>query len=83
MALASHVTFRGIDVYDAYHRVDSICIVGKSSMKVSVGTYASPALEPLSARDYACAYDIDGDNPIRQAYLHLKSLPEFAGATDC
>jgi hypothetical protein len=34
-------------------------------------------------RDYVSAYDIDGDNPIAQAYLHLKTLPEFAGATDC
>jgi len=23
------------------------------------------------------------DNPIRQAYLHLKSLSEFSGAVDC
>ena len=23
------------------------------------------------------------DNPIRQAYLHLKTLPEFANAVDC
>lgn len=27
--------------------------------------------------------DMDGPNFIRQAYLHLKTLPEFAGATDC
>jgi hypothetical protein len=27
--------------------------------------------------------DLSGPNFIRQAYLHLKSLPEFAGATDC
>jgi hypothetical protein len=26
---------------------------------------------------------LDGDNFIRQAYLHLKTLPEFANATDC
>jgi hypothetical protein len=29
------------------------------------------------------SYDISGPNPIKQAYLHLKSLPEFADATDC
>ena len=23
------------------------------------------------------------ENPIKQAYLHLKSLPEFVDATDC
>jgi hypothetical protein len=33
--------------------------------------------------EYSCAYDLDGANPIRQAYLHLKTLPEFANATDC
>ena len=27
--------------------------------------------------------NLDGDNFIRQAYLYLKTLPEFAGATDC
>ena len=26
---------------------------------------------------------LDGDNFIKQAYLHLKSLPEFADAVDC
>lgn len=26
---------------------------------------------------------LDGDNFIKQAYEHLKTLPEFADATDC
>ena len=29
------------------------------------------------------APNMDGDNFIKQAYEHLKTLPEFAGATDC
>jgi hypothetical protein len=28
-------------------------------------------------------YNINGENPIKQAYLHLKTLPEFADAVDC
>ena len=28
-------------------------------------------------------YNINGENPIKQSYLHLKSLPEFADAVDC
>ena len=28
-------------------------------------------------------YVLDGPNPIKQAYLHLKTLPEFADAIDC
>lgn len=27
--------------------------------------------------------DLDGPNFIKQAYEHLKTLPEFAGAEDC
>jgi hypothetical protein len=27
--------------------------------------------------------NMDGGNFIAQAYIHLKTLPEFAGATDC
>lgn len=32
---------------------------------------------------YKFQIDMNGDNPLRQAYKHLKTLPEFAGATDC
>jgi hypothetical protein len=32
---------------------------------------------------YFFAPDLNGSNFIKQAYEHLKTLPEFAGATDC
>jgi hypothetical protein len=32
---------------------------------------------------YEFAHDLDGSNYIKQAYEHLKTLPEFAGATNC
>jgi hypothetical protein len=32
---------------------------------------------------YEFAHDLNGLNYIKQAYEHLKTLPEFAGATDC
>jgi hypothetical protein len=31
----------------------------------------------------SCKYDITGNNPIAQAYMYLKTLPEFASAKDC
>lgn len=34
-------------------------------------------------RDYRLSLDLNGLNPIKQAYEHLKTLPEFADATDC
>jgi len=32
---------------------------------------------------YQFTPDMNGPNFIKQAYLHLKTLPEFAGAEDC
>jgi hypothetical protein len=37
----------------------------------------------LSTQVYSCNYDIDGENPIKQGYLYLKTLPEFTDAVDC
>lgn len=39
--------------------------------------------ESVFTNFYDFTLDLDGGNPIKQAYLHLKTLPEFAGATDC
>jgi hypothetical protein len=39
--------------------------------------------ELITESAYDFDYNINGENPIKQAYLHLKTLPEFAGATDC
>jgi len=37
----------------------------------------------LADRSVDFPIDLDGPNPIKQAYLHLKTLPEFADAIDC
>jgi hypothetical protein len=34
-------------------------------------------------KNYSFSPDMNGANFIAQAYMHLKTLPEFAGATDC
>ena len=38
---------------------------------------------PYTIKNHIFNYNINGENPIKQAYLHLKTLPEFAGAVDC
>ena len=38
---------------------------------------------PFAWGTYSFAPDMDGPNFIRQSYLHLKTLPEFANAVDC
>ena len=38
----------------------------------------------IDCRGYPFSHDCESaDNCIRQAYLHLKTLPEFANAVDC
>jgi hypothetical protein len=84
MALEKTVTTpHGFDAVDAYHRVESVQ-VNKDKMTFQVRSYKDnsgfPHFDNLALE---CIYSIAGENPIKQAYAHLKTLPEFAGATDC
>jgi hypothetical protein len=69
----------------AYVRVSTITLIGKTAMKFLVLYFPSAERITMNfySKEYSAPYDLDGPNPIRQAYLHLKTLPEFAGATDC
>jgi hypothetical protein len=84
MALAKTVpTPHGFNAVGAYHRVEGVQ-VGKSTMTFQVRAYKdNSGLPHFADISFNCAYDIQGNNPIAQAYKHLKTLPEFAGATDC
>lgn len=55
----------------------------KSRMTFVVQWSEQAGGEPLKQATYGCAINLDGPNPIAQAYIYLKSLPEFVGATDC
>lgn len=67
---------------DAYIRVDGVdADKTRAVMRVSVRSGQSG--RSLESRTYSFVPDMNGPNFIRQAYLHLKTLPEFAGATDC
>ena len=72
----------GFNIPNAYHRVESIKL-NKTSIAFSVFVYTDTEKTAFDIRNYSCAYDLEGDNPIKQAYEYLKTLPEFAGATDC
>jgi hypothetical protein len=85
MALKKTVkTQQGFDAINAYHRVESLNLIDKTRMFFQVRSYKdSEGLPSFSDAAYEAAYDLQGQNPIAQAYAHLKTLPEFAGATDC
>lgn len=77
------VTPHGFTVSDAYHRVKDATIIGKDKMNFSVKVYKETDKEPFAFSSFVCAYDLNGGNPLQQAYAHLKTLEEFKDAKDC
>lgn len=65
---------------DAYFKVSFL-----SGDKHSMSAYVTGVIagNQVYAKDHHFVPHIDGDNFIKQAYAHLKTLPEFAGAVDC
>jgi hypothetical protein len=84
MALEKTATTpHGFTASNAYHRVEGTQ-VSKDRMTFQVRSYKdNSGLPHFADAPFSCAYDIAGNNPIAQAYTYLKTLPEFAGATDC
>lgn len=89
MAIAKNIQFKpngfidDISVLSAYHRVGTLA-GDKYGINFKLDVFeAKEAKEPLYTIGYSFAPKMDGDNFIKQAYDHLKTLPEFSGATDC
>jgi hypothetical protein len=82
MALAKTTDFKGITLNNAYHRVWGVSLT-KNLISFGVSVSVSANTEMIDSKSHSCAYDLEGANPIKQAYEHLKTLPEFEGATDC
>lgn len=85
MALSvDRATSWGINIPDAYCRVEQLSLVGKDSMSFNLRCYTQPAGVPHFFDEvFSCEYNLTGDNPLKQAYEYLKGLPEFSNATDC
>ncbi len=90
MALSKNLTFlpSGFDspaqINNAYIRVDSIS-GGKNKITASVvvGKKTEDNFLIAQSSNYSFVPNMNSSNFIAQAYDHLKTLPEFAGATDC
>jgi hypothetical protein len=84
MALTANIeTNEGVVVRNAYCRVEQIAIT-KTHISFVVKSYVDPEkFKKFFEKSYVCNYDLSGANAIAQAYGHLKTLPEFTGASDC
>lgn len=74
----------GIEIENAYHRVENVSLVAKDKITFQVRRRVNAAQTSIfDEMAFECYYDLNGDNPIAQAYAHLKTLPEYADAVDC
>jgi hypothetical protein len=73
---------RNLDFANAYAKVENLN-GGKNYIQVFVIVRDAKEGVLLSIFETNFVPNMDGGNFIRQAYLHLKTLPEFAGAQDC
>lgn len=55
----------------------------KEKVRFAVNVVTTKDGELIERKVYEFVPNLDGGNFIAQAYEHLKTLPEFAGATDC
>ena len=74
--------FGQVTVAECYIKV-SIVEVNKVNGMANVSFYDKPSGKLLQTKIYPVPHDLNGSNALAQAYNHLKTLPEFAGATDC
>ena len=74
----------GFEAQGAYHRVEGVQLTTKTQINFQVRAYKDASGVPYFAeQQHSCAYDLNGANPIAQAYEFLKTLPEFENAADC
>lgn len=83
MSLTLDMMFKGILVKDAVCTIQEISIAtGHSSMGFSV-YYTAPGAEESFHSEYVIsAYDLNGPNPLEQAFAYLKTLPAFSEAKE-
>lgn len=68
---------------DAYWKVEQVIATKtEATCIVTINKTESGAKIQVDNKRYSFVPDLDGSNFIAQAYAHLKTLPEFSGATD-
>lgn len=84
MALKNTVHHRGFIFIDAYVRVVLPTITTQNTrLEFAAQVSADPDNLPITTSSHDTEYDLDGPNPLIQAYAYLKTLPEFSEAVDC
>lgn len=84
MALKKDIILEsGVSVSAATVKVGTVSVAGKTKISFSVFYSVEEHQTAFHETSHECAYEMSGENPIKQAYEYLKTLPEFADAVDC
>lgn len=68
-------------IESAYLRVEKVDL-SKTNAKYTLSIYRTHGGLRVHNMYGECAYDVMGENPIKQVYVYLKTLPQHAGAQD-
>jgi len=83
MALKKKIELpNGLVVQDAYIRVESVTM-DKTQMSWKIAYYVAADKPAFQSDMRSGDYNLQGNNPIAQAYMAMKAMPEFADAVDC
>lgn len=82
MAIKTNINFKGISIDNSYIRVEFPSCT-KDTITFSVRKYVVEDKPFFEESVYTTTYNLEGENPFKQAYLYLKTLPEFQDAVDC
>ena len=84
MALRINTMFKNIPINQAYVTVELPQIsLDKSTVEFGVWYRTERGQEQFHAESLSAPYTLSADDPFKQAYEYLKTLPEFIGCTDC
>lgn len=84
MALTKTVfTDHGFEATNAYHRVEAVLITNKNNISFYLRSYKEVDKPCFAEQLMSSAYDLNGANPIKQAYAYVKTLSQFVSAIDC
>lgn len=82
MAIKKTYQRNGATVTDAYIKVGNISGT-KNRFSFTVEIKSNAAAPAVMEETYSMSPSMDGGNFVKQAYNHLKTLPEYSGAEDC
>lgn len=84
MALKKTFTLgNGLTASDAYIRVSKVSIANKINANADVTIHVNENQIAFDTRTVPFEFSLENSNLWKQAYEHIKTLPEFVGATDC